>query len=514
MKIKEILNLFCLTVIAFLALGCEKDPAGNGGTGETYDFTLKVESVSYDSAEISVQHNGPKDATWYLFTTKETKKSDFTILTEKLAELKRSGKVSLKRSNNILVPITDLENETEYKVFVIAMNKNCELNMSFNMASATFKTEESKFLLTECDDWAVEYKGRNRASNVESYKVAFNKNNAARCHVGFISKALVELNEADEDIQKEIEEKGGLSIKLGDDTFLFSVLDYLVFMELYEYWGYYYEDEAYFSSETFNTSADFDLPFRQASGEYYAVAMGFTDNETPTFTYSVSEVAIEAETPTEEYSKWIGSWNITGANDISYTLEFKEGDPNFYYTVSGWEHGSEHDDDCEEDCTEHLLGLDFSKWPYTAPFYFNALTKELEVKSSLMDSKIDEENSTSSEPHYTNWGLYGYADYEESLAPITIEDEVIATASTPENGQATLTGCPSIAYDENENKIDFTYSALGYLQYRTIDNLSSTWNTPVKLPVSMTKTTNAPQQASCTPAKTQRPVIQRHFAGR
>ena len=507
MKIQKFLA--ALIAVASVFVSFEKTPEGPqlpANVKTDLKFTLSITEVSYNSAQISVKHDGTTNDTWYGFITDQPENKVPYLIAAKVAELTANGGdiQGLETRTSKRVNLNDLETATTYRYVVFAIAPNGLLYGE--MASIEFKTSEG-FLLNQSDDWSVKYENRNTTENKETYSIEFKNNKSPRCHIGFIPKWLVEAYENEEVIKQEIEEYGALRLQIGEQVFLFSVLDYLVFEEMMEFWEYYDSDESYFNQETFSESSTFMLP-RQASGKYYAVAIGFIDNKTPTFTYSASEVEIVKETASADYNNWLGSWTLKSANDITYTLTFEENDPNFSYYVYGWECSeSVHKESCKDDCTDHLLYTDFSKFELGIPFYFDALKGSINIQSMLLGAE-----PSSDKTYYINWGMYGYTDYQGQKTSILLEDEKIAEAAKPVDSKTTLVGLPSTTYNVdsagNITEVNFTYNSLGYLMYDEKTYTTQPWNLPVDLPAALEKTA----QPSAAKVKTAGETYRKAFA--
>ena len=485
MKIQKILT----SIIAAAAIVCSCEKAPEGGTDmpsnikSDLTFTLSITEISYNYVQLSVKHNGTTNDTWYGFLTDQPSGKDAALVASKIAELKVNGEIKgLEKRTSKRVEFNDLEAATKYRYIAFAITPDGQLYGE--MAILDIETPEG-FLLKKVEDWSVAYEGRNAGTNMETYSVVFNKNGAARCHVGFIPKWMVEYYEALPEIQEEIAGHGGLRIDIGEQTFLFTVLDYLVFEELYEFWGYYDEDSNYFNQETFSSSSTFELP-RQESGEYYAVAIGF-DNSYPTFTYSADLVTVVKETASENYNSWIGNWTLTGANNISYNLKFEENDPNYSYYVYGWECSeSIHNTSCTEGCTEHTLYTDFTEYGLGIPFYFDALTGEMTISSMMLGGDVVASGA------YMYWGMFGYTEYAGETVCILTQEDKIASAALATGSQTTLNGLESVTYKYGSDnttieEVKFTYSSLGYVQYDEKSYTPVPWNLPIELPAVMVK---------------------------
>ena len=489
---KRLFYVASVLIATVLTASCEKETQG----GEELDisnvaFSVKVSEIGVNSAEISVRHNGPEKMGWYCFLTQETNKSMASLINENvkklLKEKNETGRVSgIRTTTNRTVTYENLNPETEYRFIVFALSEELEI---YGIAKEV-KFTTMGFLMTVTDDWKFERLGREQ--NQEKYSVEFGAN-ATRCHIAFIEKWMVDYYESSDEIKEELDTYGGLRLQLGEDVYLFSILDYLVWEELYEYWGYYDIDKNFFEQETFNASAEFLVP-RQESGDYYVVAIGFTNNGEPTLEYSSTLITIQKETASQEYSNWLGEWNITGANDITYKLRFEENDPNYSFYVYGWECGnSVHDKTCTAECTEHMLYTDFTKYALGIPFYFDALNGETIIKSKLIGAEEVTEG-------YMYWGLYGYTDYQEQLVTILSDEDKIASAAQAVDGKATLNGLDSVTYnydsEGNETEIEFTYNSFGYVMYDDKTFTPQPWNIPMDLPATLVKVEDTPKAAS------------------
>ena len=77
----------------------------------------------------------------------------------------------------------------------------------------------------------------------------------------------------------------------------------------------------------------------EAGVEYYAVIFGMDTDGNSTGYYAMSELFVpdERETASEEYRKWIGTWNAVGSDGVTNTLEITELVPNLSYSVAGWQ---------------------------------------------------------------------------------------------------------------------------------------------------------------------------------
>ena len=83
-----------LTPLVAAICSCESaidTPQLPGNVKTDIAFTLSVTDLSYDSAQISVKHDGSTDDTWYGFLTDQTDKNIAVLIASKVAELQAKG---------------------------------------------------------------------------------------------------------------------------------------------------------------------------------------------------------------------------------------------------------------------------------------------------------------------------------------------------------------------------------------------------------------------------------------
>ena len=300
-------------------------------------------------------------------------------------------------------------------------------------------------------EWSVKYNKRT-ADNEEEFSIV--NDGKDDIYVTFINALNIESLENSE----EFKEYGGFRLldKNENVVALLNAEEALVYMEMMTLIKYIEEEGGSISDFVYNESLTATMP-RKQSGEWLAVCIQ-CDEKGPTGYYSCDYITIEKETASEEYQRWLGNWTFKGNNDIEYTMEIIEEDPNFIYAVKGWE--------CDESLGEDN---DFSRYEdWYIPMYFDKLTGNFYVQGSDFGT-IDAAN-----PVY--WGLYGWYNNE----PYIYEEKVCeATWETK-----SLTGCATTLPE-----IKFTYSGMGYTSYmKTESGLGyNYWNEIMEFPITMTK---------------------------
>ena len=276
MKITEFLRNSFLAIAAILCISCDNEQPGQSGVvgiDDVFQFTLTQSSVSFDGAEINVQHNGPEDATWYYFVTDDLKKNDANLLSEKYAELLAAGKVTgLKKMPNLTVKVEGLEDEKEYKFAVIAITEDCRLYENVPMATLKFKTVSNAYKLTKTDEWALSYAGRDKEKNVEKIEVT-PANETGLYAFSLVSKESITNFDTQNPDGMEIVVDGKYMATV--DGIEMYVLDQIATIQMYvlgENASYAIEDLTCKGSAIGESAWAYD---RQISGDYYLVAYGF-----------------------------------------------------------------------------------------------------------------------------------------------------------------------------------------------------------------------------------------------
>lgn len=108
----------------------------------------------------------------------------------------------------------------------------------------------------------------------------------------------------------------------------------------------FFEDDVNIANKQGNAPVSGSQQFtwdRLYEGNYRVYVFGVDSKGNPTGRYSVMDLSLKQEVPTEAYSKWLGKWEVTGKkkNDINstatYMLEIVQAESNYSYYIDGWE---------------------------------------------------------------------------------------------------------------------------------------------------------------------------------
>lgn len=430
--------------------------AGKEELNENLEFTLELvaEDLDTDSAKIKVSHNGQKTDTWYGFVTTETDIDD-AILDEVEGLLQEDGTIAstkLKKSTSTNVNLRELEPATDYTYVVFGLS---EKGTVYGIPESLEFTTKSEFTgLTETQDWTIAYEGRNEERK-ELFSIDCDDNS-----IYFF------------DIVDEY-------IITGEDGTLY-LNDYLLMMV---------DETAYFLENGVTVEKMLEVGYlqegpgvlgtaRMASGTYYAYAIGYNEDGTPTGKYSAVKFDIEEEEATEDYLKWVGEYTFTGANNISYDIILTPYDNNYMYAVAGWETGeflaADNDGNGQPD------GVDFNNaftdYVPLFPAYFNEGKLEFYEWSPIINFELQGSE--------VMLGLYAWGVYQGESTVLLTDGGLIATGTTTDNGETgTLTGGKTSTNDGTE--IDM--KSMGYIAMST--DYKSYWyfNDPLEFPINMVK---------------------------
>lgn len=414
-------------------------------------FTLELKEVEADQVKVTVEHNGTEKDTWYGFATTETD------IEKAITEAIEEGNAKLLKRTKYTVSIKNLEPETEYTF--IAVGVTADGKTYGEPATLEFTTKKGDITsLEESDEWEIAYEGR------EDGKEIFSINCAENSYYRF--DVVEEYYIYDQETDKLYLQEYMMSLVQEYQEYV----DEGATLDQFLQYGFMQQGPGALASD------------RMASGTYYAIAIGYDENVEPTGTYSAIKFNIIPEKPTAEYNKWIGTYDVTSANGITYTITLAEYDPNYMYAVFGWEIGDFLEEDKDGDGKADGLNFAnaFEDYEPAFPIYFNDGNLEF-YEYYITQLTLDK---------YTPYfGLYAWALYEGELSFFPTGGSIIATASSTDNG---ATGTINGVELELEDGSTIATSAMSYSAYDSENGYYWQWNTPMEFPIEMVKKTTTP----------------------
>ncbi len=308
--------LFAALALVNFASCTEKGPGQNGNTNglnENIEFTVKVLKVEGTTATIKVEHNGTEADTWYGFAT--TEKDMMEAYQKKVKELLKEGKITdLNTRASLTKQIKNLKPSTDYLYVVFGITEDGQI---YGVpSSAEFTTGRNKTSMVYNDAWKVEYSGPNKILNKDyKYTATVTSSDKNKYFVTAYDKYTFEMADIADIAELELEyfrysidahnEQNGTHMTIGDALFEGNGLEALNIIP----------------------------------GDWYAIAIG-VDPEKGELSglYAVSDlIQIPKETPTEEYSAWLGTWTWHGANGKTANVTFVEDNPNYTFYMLEWD---------------------------------------------------------------------------------------------------------------------------------------------------------------------------------
>lgn len=283
-----------------------------------FGVSVAASGITETSAVAAVTSTGTASDTWYCFYTTDLTSSLETVIAAKVEEL-GSGLASELKSGNASVTFDGLTKATRYRAVVTGLKSD---GTTYGKAAeAVFKTSIGDIEYTVNRAWTVTYAGKGTYKNEIVDMISVTSTDTER-----YIPALAEASNFDKIGIKEFTE--GM------------IAEYQALIDESVAAGYpvSWEDITYTSTET-------EIPFDfLAGGEWYGLALGVDTDGNPTGYYAISEAFTPEEVEaSEQYNKWLGSWEIKGANNVTNNIVISAGTPEVSYTMTGFQFGDDND---------------------------------------------------------------------------------------------------------------------------------------------------------------------------
>ena len=473
---KVLKNIFNLAIIAVLGMYMASCAEEAQPVKKTIQFTIRPSEVAHNYVKLSVTHDGPEDVTWYGALAEDASKADYEIFNQTYLALIKSGLKGLRRSQERIIMLDNLQEEKKYKYIVFGVDEKGTLYENSTMASCTFTTEKNIYELTKTEEWSFTHM-RNEDGDKEIINVATSA--SGRFAWNYVS--LASLDRWNEEYPDGYE--------LWDEGVYMTTVDAIEMFVLQEITTIHSAIGAGGDIKDYTYTGTSAEPFeidRIQSGKYALVAYGFEPNGQHTQTYSVDTLDLAEETAKAEFEKWLGTYTFKGMCDVTkddgsvveeereYNITIEPVDNNYMYRLRGWECG----EDVQYDWEEDIMQLDKEKGEFLGfPAYYNKENLEFR-ESPITYITFDGANPLV-------LGMYGYAynDTEKAEIPVIFDNTPMATATPVEVGESTQLTALSGSYGD----VKWTYSKMGYLAWSEYTGAYQTVNPAMKLPITITK---------------------------
>lgn len=415
------------------------------GLFTVYDVTQGSEE---ESAIIQVMpRSGYEDRTYFVFWTADVTTPAEDLIKMKIESMAGEDFASVVRSGdqdfNIPGEIPSLkEGETlskggKYRAIAVGMYPD---GVTYGIPSETvFKTNRGDLPYYSHQAWTVTYDGKGIYNNsvmgvMACENIRVTSTDTERFFISAVEgsrlSSFLDGSSTEEQKQAQLrtvieEETELLRVQIEDDP---------------------YNTGASWADYTYTGTVQEPFPNIEDDSWWFGLAIGVDVDGIVTGEYSIS-APFQAEVPTvtEEYSKWVGSWTVTGTYqdengasvDITFDIEIDDIVPGVGYTVSGF---GEVPGIMDEAITVPLVTV-----------LYDSETGRLQwIGSFLGPVTIDEASQLSA---------YLYFAAVNGYDVITGDNFVMAETSLEEDGHAVFSACPF----ELSDGTTFTPESMGYV---------------------------------------------------
>ena len=324
----KIFKFAAIAAAAIAILACEKPPQNNTEDPEKpnteipdekeeieyteeIEFRIEQKSLTANSAEFTVTHNGTDQDTWYAFVTTST---NVNVSIENMVEELTAGDGKAKGLNSgaeKTIAFGELEGDIMYTFIVFAITEEGDIYGSSNFVRFT-----TPISFGPNPAWEVEYTGRQFiGENEYEHTVTVTSTDDNPYFMTIVTKERYESTEIKTLINEEMK---------AFEDFIQSYNNYYGIESTFADWSYVGNGIDAFGIELGYT--------------YVAMAIGASAKGELTGLYAVSEeFEPYEEEMTPEYASWLGTWTMTGANGVSFDVTFSKDKSNTSYVMTGWE---------------------------------------------------------------------------------------------------------------------------------------------------------------------------------
>lgn len=435
-----------LTILSafVVAVACDNGLEDGLQLNNDLEFTVGTPVVNGAAVTVQINHNGADTDPWYCFVSEDKTSKEFEVISNKINEALSSGsKLALRKSKSRSVSFNNLQPYTEYRGFVFGLTE--EGVIYGKIATFTFTTQADADAVYETKDFTIKYLGRqeDEATGFVAETFQIDNPNKKRYYFTTFNNYYLQYYTVEDIVKGEIEYiKENIA-------------------------PYYKLDQYSVADETVVLQAP---EGRQQSGEYTAIAIELDSKGAATRYYGAQTYTVVEEEAEAAYTKWLGTWELSDANNVRQTVTFEHADNNFFVYVKNWEAGDGYD--------KRPFGEDYPFSVFQFPAYYQDENLYFE-NTSLREVTFPE-----SVPGY--FGIYGTATYDGATIPVCVDGDTFAYAALKSDNEAEIRGMRT-----GLEGMNFTYESMGYVGFWYTDGGQSYeatgWYEPMVFPINMVK---------------------------
>ena len=319
MKITSIIKILLFSLLLTAASSC--NPADTPETeivNGDVKFALSVDNLSLNNADIRVRHDGANAVKWvYVKTTDLESDADELVYDVVSKELDFAQTIVVMSGNNKSLRLSGLLPKTDYRFIVKAIDDAG--NLYGKAYTMLFRTQRDLNVFEENSNWDLKYEGRK-----EDY-----------------SPGTTELVEYDTFVCTSGDEEPYIFafVKEADYKALEKHPDHKV--KLRTFFEQYISSLGVTSwSEAVEKGNSICKEERLRHGDWLLFMVGVDENGELNGLYKQVECLIPEEEPTEDFKKWLGTWEVVGYDEgvpYKFNLTFLSSEANMWYYTIGWE---------------------------------------------------------------------------------------------------------------------------------------------------------------------------------
>lgn len=441
MKLTDIVKVLFLSLALVFSASCEKEEGKAADQDHQVTITLDVDKLSLESASIRVRHDGAADLLWvYLMTDDLTSDADELIDAKLARELELTGEIVVYTGRNKSLTVTDLAPKAYYR-FICKTIDPVTGGACGEAAEIQFRTRRDPSVFEINDNWSVE-----RGERSINYQDKMEYDNFICTSSDDETYVLVPIKENDFEVYYES--------------------DLRSFFE--DYQASFNLPEGDSQWKNIVKSGDQTLSEqRLRSGDWLVFMIGIDVDGELSGLYQQIDMVIEPETPTKEYERWIGEWEIADKDGQKlFDIIILPSENNMWYYMGGWE-------------SNNIYAFDTYDQTLMPELFFDKESGKLGFISQYVNTMV---SGTDAVDFYFSGTFTAYATtyvLGNELLNYMMAESVFTETST--YSQASIQ-----AHNFTTNGMDFPIQSICYIYYNGANPGSISLAAPT-LPLTMTK---------------------------
>lgn len=312
MKPITLLKLLLASVLMLSFVSCEKTSDQVVETIDEVNIMLDVDNVSLETVNIRVRHDGAADLLWVYMLTPDLETPAQTLLEEKVADdIELTGEVVVYNGQNKSVFLSGLQAKFYYR-FICQAIDGVTGKLYGEPAELQFRTRRDPAVFEVNDNWSIE---RGERSINPSDHMEYDN---------------FEISSSDEETYVV------LPIKVSDFEFYYKNDMRSLFEDYHADFGLEVGSSQW---RTILKSGDITWSEqRLRSSQWIVYMIGIDTDGELSGLYQEYRFTIEQEVATDEYNRWLGTWQVSDRNGRDlFSISVIPSENNLWFYLAGWE---------------------------------------------------------------------------------------------------------------------------------------------------------------------------------